>query len=324
MLSFLLLVVLKLTIKAQNNNGNPHIVYILMDDFGHANVEFNNYRMKTPNLNALKEDGLLLNHFYTYKYCSPTRSALMSGRLSYHVNEENGPVCAPGFGVPLNMTMISEKLVDEAGYMAHQIGKWHLGFSTVAHIPLGRKFNSSLGYIGYGMEDHYQQTCTVSCGNGTKLKSVDIWDTDKPAYGMNGTYNGYLYGKRAVDIVNNHNKISPNKPLFIYLATQNNHDPYEVPQEYTNKFNASWYGLQRTVAGMANFEDTLLGNVTKALKANNMWDNTLLIISSDNGGCSGTDGDGANNSPLRGGKYSDFQGGVNVVAMISGGYLPQN
>eukprot|EP01084_Bolivina_argentea_P128351 226885_1 len=55
-----------------------------------------------------------------------------------------------------------------------------------------------------------------------------------------------------------------------------------------------------------------------------MWDNTLLIISSDNGGCSGTDGDGANNSPLRGGKYSDFQGGVNVVAMISGGYLPQN
>merc|ERR1712228_372092 len=47
-----------------------------------------------------------------------------------------------------------------------------------------------------------------------------------------------------------------------------------------------------------------------------MWDNTLLFITSDNGGCSGTDGDGANNSPL--------QGGINVIAMVSGGYLPEN
>ncbi len=49
-----------------------------------------------------------------------------------------------------------------------------------------------------------------------------------------------------------------------------------------------------------------------------------MIITSDNGGPSGTDGNAANNSPLRGGKYSDFQGGIRVVAMISGGYLPQN
>ena len=93
----------------------------------------------------------------------------------------------------------------------------------------------------------------------------------------------------------------------MYLATQNNHSPYEVPQEYIDQFNSSWYQLQRQVAGMSLFEDGVLGNVTKALKANGMWENTLLIISSDNGGPSGTDGNAANNSPLRGGKYSDFQ-----------------
>ena len=268
-------------------SDRPNIIYILMDDFGWANVEFHNYRMKTPQLDDLKQNGLFLNNFYTYKYCSPTRSALMSGRISYHVNEVNGNVCSPHFGVPLNMTMISEKLVDNANYIAHQIGKWHLGFATTAHTPMGRKYNTSLGYIGYGMEDHFKQTCNIKVGNISCL-GVDIWDTNRPAYGMNGTYNGYLYGKRAVDIINNHKKNSNGSPLFMYLATQNNHDPYEVPQEYIDKFNASWYPKQRTVAGMANFEDTLIFNLTQALKKNNMWDDTLIFISSDNGGCSGT------------------------------------
>eukprot|EP01084_Bolivina_argentea_P042856 78995_1 len=319
--NIILLTISVLTLCAKGDK--PHIVYILVDDLGWANVEFHNPRMKTPTLMALLPEALYLNHFYVYKFCSPTRSALMSGRISYHVNEANGNTCQPGFGVPLNMTMISEKLVDESNYIAHQIGKWHLGFSTTKHIPLGRKFSSSLGYIGYGMEDHYTQICNVKVGNETCV-GVDIWDTNKPAKNLNGTYNGYNYGKRAVDIIDNHSKNASNQPLFMYLATQNNHDPYEVPKQYEDKFNKSWYDTQRTVAGMANFEDELIGNVTKALKKNNMWNNTLLFISSDNGGCSGTDGDGANNSPLRGGKYSNFQGGINVIAMVSGGYLPQN
>ena len=48
----------------------------------------------------------------------------MTGRLPYHVNEINGPVCSEGFGIPLQMTTISERLVNDAGYEAHQIGKW--------------------------------------------------------------------------------------------------------------------------------------------------------------------------------------------------------
>ena len=78
--------------------------------------------MKTPNWMSLLPDSLYINHFFVYKYCSPTRSALMSGRISYHVNEENGNTCSPGFGVPLNMTMLSERLVQDAGYVASQIG----------------------------------------------------------------------------------------------------------------------------------------------------------------------------------------------------------
>eukprot|EP01084_Bolivina_argentea_P042851 78987_1 len=319
-LSFFVFVVALLNVKGKNN---PHIIYILMDDFGYANVGFHNDRMKTPNMDKLLKESLYLSNFYTFKFCSPTRSSLMSGRIPYHVNQLNDNVCSPHFGVPLNMTMISEKLVDQSNYIAHQIGKWHMGFATTAHTPLGRKFTSSLGYIGYGEEDHYNQTNKITVGNET-CYGIDLWDTNKPAKKLHGTYNGFSYGKRAIDIINNHTQTSPNNPLFMYLATQNNHSPWEVPQEYINQFNSSWYQLQRTVAGMSLFEDGLIANVTKALKANGMWDNTLLIITSDNGGPSGSDGSAANNSPLRGGKYSDFQGGIMVVAMVSGGYLPQN
>ena len=289
--------------------SKPNIIYFLWDDLGYANVQFHNPRQQTPNLNALLSESLYLNHFYTYKYCSPTRSAFMSGRLPYHVNEENNPVCAHGFGIPLNMTTISEKLVYEGGYEAHQIGKWHLGCASNAHIPIGRGFTSSLGYICCGQEDHYTQRRSMTV-NGTTCNGTDLWDTDKPGYGLNGTYNGYLYSKRALTILktfanntknNNNNNIYNNntKPLFMYLATENNHHPYEVPINYINKFNSSWYELQRNVSGMSNFNDEFIGNITNLLKTNGLWNNTLFIITSDNGGPSGTDGNAANNCPLR-------------------------
>eukprot|EP01084_Bolivina_argentea_P042850 78986_1 len=301
-------------------SDKPHIVYVLIDDLGWANVEFHNYRMKTPHLNDLLQESLYLNHFYTYKFCSPTRSSLMSGRIPYHVNEKNGPICAPGFGVPLNMTMISERLVQDAGYVAAQIGKWHMGFASMAHIPFGRNFSNSLGYIASGIEDHYTQG--LLCGvNNQSVDGTDLWATNKPAFGKNGTYGGYIYGKHAVNVINNHDQ---NKPLFMYLATQNNHCPYQVPQSFIDQFNSSWYELQRQVAGMSLFEDELIHNVTQALKHTGMWNNTLLIITADNGGPSGNgvDARAANNCPFRGGKYSDFEGGIRVVGLISGGYLP--
>ena len=104
----------------------PNIWYILVDDLGWANVEFHNDRMKTPNIDNLLKESIHLNHYYVFKFCSPTRSAFLSGRLPYHVNEKNSNPCSPGAGIPVNMTTISERLVTDAGYIAHQIGKWHV------------------------------------------------------------------------------------------------------------------------------------------------------------------------------------------------------
>ncbi len=118
--------------------------------------------------------------------------ALMTGRISYHVNEVNGNTCSPRFGVPLNMTFISDRLATDAGYVTTQIGKWHLGLASTAHTPLGRGYNSSLGFL-QGGEDHYTQIWSQTVGNET-CQGTDLWFTDKPALGLNDTYGGYIYG----------------------------------------------------------------------------------------------------------------------------------
>ena len=192
----------------------------------------------------------------------------------------------------------------------------HMGMATMQHAPYGKGFKTSLGYF-HADEDHFTQNYTEKPIDNVTCSGIDLWDTDKPAYGINGTFGGYLYSDRALKIINGYTD-KTSKPLFMYLATQCNHGPLEAPQSYIDKFNASWNQAQRTYAAMMNFVDEIIGNVTTALKKNNMWDNTLLFISSDNGGPPA-----ANNHPLRGGKFSNFQGGVRVLGMISGGYLPK-
>ena len=86
----------------------PHILMILADDLGWANVEWNREtptpEVVTPNLAQMQRSGIELTSFHTFKYCSPTRSAIQSGRNPIHVNVVNGPTTCPGSGIPLNMT----------------------------------------------------------------------------------------------------------------------------------------------------------------------------------------------------------------------------
>ena len=114
----------------------PHIVYMLSDNLGWANVGYHRAAMgrpspevQTPHIDGLVADGIELDRFYTYKFCSPSRSAFLTGRLPIHVNFHNSDQRMPGAGIPLGMTTIAEKLKG-AGYATHQIGKWHVGSAT--------------------------------------------------------------------------------------------------------------------------------------------------------------------------------------------------
>ena len=252
----------------------PHIVLWVVDDLGWANVGYHNpEHVHTPTTDALAEEGIVLDRHYTFRWCAPTRSALMTGRLPYHVLQSTDHVDR-GF------SMVAAKL-RQVGYRSHQVGKWHLGSRSPWMTPVGRGFETSLGYLGGG-EDHYTQASSEYC----KKDVVDLWSENathaEPARHLNGTYAAYTYAQRGVDVVNAHNA---SEPLFMYMALQDMHAPNEVPTKYSDMYPSADYTSDYAIEnGMASIADEVLHNVTSALKAAKMWTNTLLVYTSDNGG----------------------------------------
>jgi arylsulfatase B len=117
----------------------------------------------------------------------------------------------------------------------------------------------------------------------------------------------------------------PATPLFLMWALHIVHAPLQVPRRFLEAYASvatdDWR-RQRYLA-MVSYMDAAVANVTGALKARGMWQDTLLVLTSDNGGAVYRNGSaGANNYPLRGGKASHFEGGVRVNAFVAGGWLP--
>lgn len=314
-------VALLVSAAAANGKSRPHLIFVMADDQGWNNAGFHNPNLLTPHTNALVEEGVRLNRHYVYKFCSPTRCSVLSGRLPIHVNQENSATEQPLAGIPINMTAFPARL-REVGYATHQIGKWHAGQASASHIPTGapRGFDTALSFFNFG-EDHYTQRrggqalAEMDLGaTGNCPTAVDLYASHGPAHGMNGTYGGFLFTAEAVKRIESHD---PATPLFMYIAFQNVHPPLQVPVEYTNRYSGK---NRTTINGMVSFLDESLGNVTAALKRRGLWEDTLLVYSPDNGGYQGQGGD---DTPNRGGKFSDFEGGVRVAAFATGGVLPK-
>lgn len=146
-------------------------------------------------------------------------------------------------------------------------------------MPHGRGFDTSLGFFNFGC-DHYTQI-RGSAGrrlsevdeSDVQCKGVDLWKTDKPAYGYNGTYSGITFSNEVQRVITGHDTTVP---LFLYIAWQNNHAPLEVPQEYEDRCNQGLAKNTRLYCGMTAFLDEAMGNMTTTLKSRGMWNNTLV------------------------------------------------
>lgn len=212
-------------------------------------------------------------------------------------------------------------------------GKWHAGHMLVKQQPHGVGFDTSLGYMN-GACDHYTQTNDEDgCVRGGGSHPTDIWNADRPGFGLNGTYGDLMYVGRAVETIMQHNVTESVPPLFYYLAMQYAHDPMEVPQRFLDIYaNDEFFGPQPNGAGghcnmqveyaFSSVIDEGISNVTRALKAKGMWGNTLLVVASDNGGPAFSDQQAASNYPLRGRKYQLWEGGIRSNAFVAGGLLP--
>ena len=289
----------------------PNIVFILADDHGFNDIGYHNPRIKTPVLDSLAKYGVRLENYYVQPICTPTRSQLLSGRYQIHTGLQHGIVWpSQANALPKNETIIAEKL-KENGYATHMIGKWHIGFYRREFIPTQRGFDSFFGYLTGG---EYYYTHINSEGYPDKeyvgLQGYDMRRNEDIATDARGNYSTFLFTEQAVKVISAHDV---EKPLFLFLAYQAVHGPLQVPHSYTEQYLDIKDKARRTYAGMVSCMDEGIGNVTAALQKRGLWNNTVLIFSTDNGGQIHT---GGNNWPLRGWKASLWEGGVRGIGFV--------
>ncbi|CAH1273824.1 ARSB [Branchiostoma lanceolatum] len=295
-------------VSAQPGSGNttkPHIIFIVADDLGWNDVGWHNPDVKTPVLDQLAHDGVILNQTYVNYVCTPSRTAFMTGYFPYHVGMQHGAMLPEQpAGVPSKFTFLPEKL-KELGYSTHVVGKWHLGFCNWNYTPTYRGFDSFYGFYN-GQDDYYKHTV---------LGGLDLRDDKEVVKTKDGEYSTYFFTDRIVDIIE---KNPLGLPLFLYLPFQNVHEPLQVPKRFEDMYSNVQNENRRIFLGMVSAMDEAIGNVTMAMKKAGLWDNTLLIFTADNGGWPLFSG---NNFPLRGGKITLWEGGTRASAFVHGKML---
>jgi len=222
----------------------PNILYIVLDDVGFAALGcYGSPILKTPNLDRLAAGGLRYNNFHTTALCSPTRSALLTGR-NHHSNAmaciTEGSTGYPGsFGrIPLNNGFLSEMLTP-FGWSAFAIGKWHLTPAEDMNLacnrkwwPLGRGFDRFYGFLG-GEVDQYTPWLTYD--------NHFIKPPKTPAEGYHNVPD--LVGK-AKEFIADLKQVAPDRPFFMYFCPGACHAPHHAPQEwiakYKGKFDGGW------------------------------------------------------------------------------------
>ena len=291
--------------------ARPHILYILADDLGFADIGYRGSDIATPNIDRLAAGGLKLEQFYTLPLCTPTRAALMTGRYPMRYGLQMGVIpSGASYGLdPSELTLPSA--LKTAGYHTSLVGKWHLGHADRKFWPCQRGFDSFYGAL-IGEIDHFKHTShgVVDWFRGNERIIESGYDTD-------------LFGEEAARQIGAHD---PKIPLFMYLAFTAPHTPLLAPKAWLDRYAHIKDENRRAYSAMVSAMDHQIGRVLKALDDRGLTKDTLIIFHSDNGGTrdrmfvgeAEVGGDlHASNGKLRAGKGTVYEGGTRVDAIVS-------
>lgn len=295
------------TSAAQPSVDRPNIIILLADDMGWADVSYNGREIQTPHIDAWMEQGVRLDQFYVQPTCTPTRTALMTGRYPFRMGAH---ICVlrahHQHGIPLEERFLSEALRD-AGYHTVIAGKWHLGLARRAYWPTARGFDRFYGLLG-GAMDYYSHD-----GYGAHdWQDLDARHPDNNRQPLREEgYATDLIGSWAVRTIEAHDFDA--QPLFLYVPFNAPHTPLQAEPEDIARYQHIDDKKRRVYAAMMHAMDRQIDAIRAALEERGAADNTLVVFASDNGGSlSG----GARNLPFRSGKGSLYEGGVRVPAFV--------
>jgi len=270
------------------------------DDMGWNEVGYHGSKIATPHIDGLAKEGVQLDRFYVHPICSPTRTALMTGRSPARFGI-TGPI---GRGVvPLDEHFLPQTF-QKAGYQTFMVGKWHLGERSDDHTPNARGFDHFYGCLG-GVIDYY----THRRGRG-----LDWQRNGKPV--IEEGYSTDLFAAEAIRLLKNRDQ---KKSVFLYLPFNAPHQPAQAPDVLIQKYKRLGFS-SRAIGRAAAIEamDAAMGRVLAAIRVEGMAKDTLVMFFCDNGSGGGSRGPRAlpGQLSLLGGKGSVLEGGIRVPAVF--------
>lgn len=286
---------------AQNASaGNrPNIIIVLSDDQGYGDFScYGNPILKTPYLDRLCGESIRFDNFHVTPLCTPTRGELISGLDALH---NQASAVLTGRGLMRRDIVTMPEVLKANGYRTGIFGKWHLG-DAYPDRPMDRGFEKCVWFRGWGLlseieyDNDYYRTRYLDSLSPVQSDEycTDLW-FDQAMQWM-----GRMSQER--------------QPFFAYIPLNAAHGPFQGPKKNTDVYRAK--GLNEPTAnffGMIANIDEDMKRLDEWLVRNNLYENTILLFMTDNGG---TGGIKVYNAGMRGEKASNYEGGHRAACFL--------
>jgi arylsulfatase len=288
----------------------PNVVYILVDNWGWGDISLQGSTTPTPRIDRFAAEGTRFTNFNVQNQCTPTRSAIMTGRLPIRSGTQKVPAPGEPQGMAPWEYTIAE-LVSDAGYSTAMYGKWHLR-DIDGRLPNDQGFDEWYGTKESAMEASYTSTPQfdpkvfpiphIWAGKkGEKSAKVKPFDLNSRA----------VLDREIVEKTSTYirSQAKSGRRFFVYTALTQLHPPFLPHPDFKGKSKAGPYAdIQMEV-------DYNVGQILDSIKQAGVEKNTIVILTGDNAAGEDTD-EGGSNGPWRGGLSTAYEGGIRTVGMI--------
>ncbi len=341
--------------KASSADSLPNIVLILVDDLGVYDMSFyGGDKVATPNMDGIARSGVAFSQAYVAApMCSASRAAILTGRypqrfgfeFQMHDRYLKNRLEYLGFkyfmasdiwqarpmdkvprkidierqGLPPSEISIAD-ILKSRGYATALIGKWHTG-SHPDNLPVNFGFDYQYGFFDAHSMYAHEGTPGIT-DQRIEKDFTDQYNWKRGRHGTNGIFRNYesidekehltdAITRESIDYIRQHK----DQPFFLFAAYNAPHTPLQAPDEYVAMFKEEADPVKRVYYAMIKQLDDAIGRLLGELENQQLLENTLVIFLSDNGGATYTYT--TDNGPLRGGKITDFEGGIRVPFFLS-------
>ena len=307
-----------LALAAPGSNKQPNIVLVLMDNFGYGEIGvYGGGELRgapTPNIDSIAAEGFQSTNFNVEAECTPSRSALMTGRYGIRTRQRpDGPPRGVWYGITKWEITIAEMLSD-AGYATGMFGKWHLG-DTEGRFPVDQGFDEWNGIprssdrafwpdsdsFVHGTHEKAKFTRVMSAKRGEKPKEEEVFDRAKRAsIDREITDHAINYFKR---------KAKKDQPFFAYIPYTQTHEPVDAHPDFKGKTRNGAF------ADVLAQTDSYVGELLETIDDLGLKQDTIFIFTSDNGR-EGVPRSFGFTGPWRGSMFSPYEGSLRVPFLI--------